>query len=107
MPDRLTAEQRKKCMSNIHSKDTGIEDNDMRQMAIYANRRGAKKMFLLYPLYRGAKPDNTEVIFNILDGPGDAAKKIPTQILQVPFSMCDDIDGTKRMLDSVLRKIIA
>ena len=25
MPDRLTAEQRKKCMSNIHSKDTGIE----------------------------------------------------------------------------------
>ena len=25
MPDRLTAEQRKKCMSNIHSKDTDIE----------------------------------------------------------------------------------
>lgn len=25
MPDRLTAEQRKKCMSNIRSKDTGIE----------------------------------------------------------------------------------
>lgn len=25
MPDRLTAEQRKKCMSNIHSKDTEIE----------------------------------------------------------------------------------
>ncbi len=25
MPDRLTAEQRKKCMSSIRSKDTGIE----------------------------------------------------------------------------------
>lgn len=25
MPDKLTAEQRKKCMSNIRSKDTGIE----------------------------------------------------------------------------------
>lgn len=89
------------------SKRLGIEDNDMRQMAIYANRRGAKKMFLLYPLYRGAEPDNTEVIFNILDGPGDEAKKIPTQILQVPFSMCDDIDGMKRVLGSIIKKIIA
>lgn len=85
----------------------GIEDSDMRQMAIYANRRGAKKMFLLYPLYRGALPDNTEVIFNIFDGPEGSAKKIPTQILQVPFSLCDDIEGTKRLLKTILEKIVA
>ena len=78
----------------------------MRQMAIYANRRGAKKMFLLYPLYRGALPDSTEVIFNILDGPGDSAKKIPTQILQVPFSLCDDIEGTKTLLKNILKTIV-
>ena len=89
------------------SKRLGIEDNDMRQMAIYANRRGAKKMFLLYPLYRGAMPDDTEVIFNILDGPGDEAKKIPVHILQVPFSLCDDIEGTKALLETILQKVVA
>lgn len=89
------------------SKRLGIEDNDMRQMAVYANRRGAKKMYLLYPLYRGAVPDATEVIFNILDGPGDKAKKIPTQILQVPFSLCDDVEGTKAMLKNILRQVVS
>lgn len=89
------------------SKRLGIEDNDMRQMAIYANRRGAKKMYLLYPLYRGAEPDSTEVIFNILDGPGDKAKKIPTQILQIPFSLCDDIEGTKAMLQRILQQVVS
>lgn len=88
------------------SKKLGIEDNDMRQMAIYANRRGAKKMYLLYPLFRGTDPDNTEVIFNILDGPEDKAKKIPTQILQVPFSLCDDVDGTKELLKKILQQIV-
>lgn len=89
------------------SKKLGIEDSDMRQMAIYANRRGAKKMFLLYPLFRGTEPDSTEVIFNILDGPGDKAKKIPTQILQVPFSLCDDVEGTKKLLKKILERIVA
>ena len=90
-----------------YAKRLGIEDNDMRQMAIYANRRGAKKMYLLYPLYRGAEPDSTEVIFNILDGPGDKAKKIPTQILKVPFSLCDDVDGTKAMLKKILQQVVS
>lgn len=88
------------------SKRLGIEDEDMRQMAVYANRRGAKKMYLLYPLYRGTEPDNTKVVFNILDGPGDQAKKIPLQILQVPFSLCDDIEGTKALLTGLLDRVI-
>ncbi len=91
----------------IDPKRLGIEDGDMRQMAIYANRRGAKKMFLLYPLYRGEKPENVEVIFNVLDGPGEQAKKIPLQVLKVPFSLCDNIEGTKVLLTKVLRTVVA
>ena len=89
------------------SKKLGIEDHDMQQMATYANRRGAKKLYLLYPLYRGTEPDNTEVIFNILNGPEGNVKKIPLQILQVPFSLCDDVDGTKKLLQKILQQVVA
>lgn len=89
------------------SKRLGIEDHDMQQMATYANRRGAKKLYLLYPLFRGDIPDSTEVVFNIINGSGDNAKKIPLQILQVPFSMCDDVEGTKQMLKSILKQVVS
>lgn len=80
----------------------GISDADMKQMAIYANRRGAKRLFLLYPLYRGTLPDETEVVFNIHAGAGNDAPKIPLQILQVPFAFGDDAEATKKLLLSVL-----
>lgn len=89
------------------SQKLGIEDRDMQQMATYANRRGAKKLYLLYPLYRGTEPDSTEVIFNILNGPGDDAEKIPLQILQVPFSMCDDTEGTKKLLKKIMQQVVS
>lgn len=80
----------------------GISDADMKQMAIYASRRGAKRLFLLYPLYRGTFPDETEVVFNIYAGDGNDAPKIPLQILQVPFAFGDDAEATKSLLLSVL-----
>jgi len=84
----------------------GITDADMKQMAIYANRRGAKRMYLLYPLYRSTMPEETEVIFNIIDGRGDAAVKIPLQILQVPFAFGDDAEKTKKLLLDILGKTV-
>lgn len=80
----------------------GISDADMKQMAIYASRRGAKRLFLLYPLYRGTLPDETEVVFNIFAGDGNDAPKIPLQILQVPFAFGDNAEATKTLLLSVL-----
>lgn len=81
----------------------GISDADMKQMAIYASRRGAKHLFLLYPLYRGALPDETEVVFNIYAGDGNDAPKIPLQILQVPFAFGEDAEATKDLLLKILR----
>ena len=81
----------------------GISDADMKQMAIYASRRGAKRLFLLYPLYRGTLPDKTEVVFNIYAGDGNDTPKIPLQILQVPFAFGDDAEATKDLLLNVLK----
>ena len=75
-------------------------------LSIYANRRGASRLYLLYPLYRNHKPDATEVVFNILDGEGASAKKIPLQILQVPFSFGESPVNTKQLLLSILTKTI-
>ncbi|MGE5417510.1 MAG: McrC family protein [Acidobacteriota bacterium] len=88
------------------SERLGITDADMKQMAVYANRRGAKRMYLLYPLYRNTMPDETEVVFNIIDGRSDVAVKIPLQILQVPFSFGDDSEKTKKLLLDILGKTI-
>lgn len=85
----------------------GISDADMKQMAVYANRRGASRLYLLYPLYRGHMPDPTEVVFNILDGEGASAKKIPLQILQVPFSFGEDPEKTKALLYDILVKTVS
>lgn len=84
----------------------GISDADMKQMAIYANRRGASRVYLLYPLYRGHQPDTTKVVFNILDGEGSLAKRTPLQILQVPFAFGENPAETKRMLREILEKTI-
>lgn len=84
----------------------GISDADMKQMAIYANRRGAKRLYLLYPLYRGTIPDETEVVFNIHAGAGNDSPKIPLQILQVPFAFGDDAEATKKLLLRILRSAL-
>lgn len=85
----------------------GISDADMKQMAIYANRRGASRLYLLYPLYRNHMPDSTEVVFNILDGEGASAKKIPLQILQVPFAFGEAPEKTKALLLDILTKTVS
>lgn len=87
---------------NVNSDSLGISVADMKQMAVYANRRGAKRLYLLYPLYRGKLPDQTKVEFNILAGDGNDPPKIPLQILQVPFAFGDDAEATKNLLLSVL-----
>lgn len=88
---------------NGSSNRLGISDADMKQMAVYANRRGANRLYLLYPLYRGRLPDQTKVEFNILAGDGNNPPKIPLQILQVPFAFGDNAEATKTILLSVLR----
>lgn len=85
----------------------GISDADMKQMAVYANRRGASRLYLLYPLYRGHMPDPTEIVFNILDGEGPSVKKIPLQILQVPFAFGADPEKTKALLYDILSKTLS
>ena len=87
------------------SRKLKISDNDMKQMAIYAAKRGAKKLFLLYPLHKNDEPETIEVIYNIkLEGIG-AAEGIPLEILKVPFAYRESESSTKALLRDILSKV--
>ena len=86
------------------NKKLHISDSDMKQMAIYAAKRGAKKLYLLYPLHRDEKPESIEIRYDIMLDDGD--RKIPLQILKVPFAFGEDVDETKNLLQSILAKVV-
>lgn len=83
-----------------------VSDSDMKQMAVYAAKRGAKKLFLIYPLHRDEEPETIEVRFDIrLEGADD--KKIPLEILKVPFAYRGTEEETKKLLVDILNKVSA
>lgn len=88
------------------NKKLKVSDSDMKQMAVYAAKRGAKKLFLLYPLHREDEPETLEIRYDIhLDGYG-INQCLPLEILKVPFVFRDNIDETKKLLKSILGKVL-
>lgn len=82
-----------------------ISDNDMKQMAIYAVKRGAKKLYLIYPLHKNEDIETLEVRYDIhLDGL-EASKCIPLEILKVPFAYRESENESKDMLKKIFGKI--
>lgn len=89
------------------NKKLGISDSDMKQMAVYAAKRGAKKLFLLYPLHKTELPETIEVRYDVKFDDSGASKKVPLEVLKVPFAFNEDINKTKKMLITILSKITA
>lgn len=85
------------------NKKLGISDNDMKQMAVYAAKRGAKQLFLLFPLHKGEEPESIEIKYNILLDENNL--RIPLEILKIPFVFDKDVEKTRSILESVLKKI--
>lgn len=82
-----------------------VSDSDMKQMAVYAAKRGAKKLFLIYPLHIDEEPETSEVRFDIhLEGTNSS---IPLEILKVPFAYRENEIETKKMLRNILSKVSA
>lgn len=87
------------------NKKLGISDNDLKQMAVYAAKRGATRLFLLYPLHLHEEPETIEVRYDINIDDKNAVK-IPLEILKVPFAFGESSEDTKRLLASILSKAI-
>lgn len=84
----------------------GISDADMKQMAVYAMKRNAKKIFLLYPLYRQENLESISVVYNIKCDEQDSRKTVPLEILKVPFVFDEDVSITVDKLRTILKKIV-
>lgn len=86
------------------NKKLGISDNDMKQMAVYAAKRGAKQLFLLFPLHKNEYPETIEIRYDILLD--DYESRIPLEIVKVPFVFDSDEEKMRNLLESVLKKVI-
>lgn len=86
------------------NKKLGISDNDMKQMAVYAAKRGAKQLFLLFPLHKNEYPETIEIRYDILLD--DYEARIPLEIVKVPFVFDSDEEKMRNLLESVLKKVI-
>lgn len=86
------------------NKKLGISDNDMKQMAVYAVKRGAKQLFLLFPLHKNEYPETIEIRYDILLD--DYESRIPLEIVKVPFVFDSDEEKMRNLLELVLKKVI-
>lgn len=88
------------------NKKLKISDADMKQMAIYAAKRGAKKLFLVYPLCRNEEPESIKIRYDIILDGVDCGNKIPLEILKVPFALKGNMNKTKDLIIDILKKAL-
>jgi len=87
------------------NKKLKVGDNDMKQMAIYALKRGAKKLYLIYPLHKNEEPESIEVRYDIHLNDQYGDKSIPLEILKIPFAICENPNATKKLMKEILSKL--
>ncbi len=83
-----------------------VSDNDIKQMAVYAAKRGARKLYLLYPLHRDEEPETMEVRFDIHLGADKDSSCIPLEILKVPFAFGENEGETRELLRGILWRVL-
>lgn len=79
----------------------GVSTEDLRQMAVYASKRKAKRLCLIYPLHRGEEIETDDVTLNI-ELSNDGTSIFPCDIKKVPFIFDKDIEKTKLELRELL-----
>lgn len=79
----------------------GVSTEDLRQMAVYASKRKAKRLCLIYPLHRGEEIETDDVTLNI-ELSNDGTSVFPCDIKKVPFIFDGDIEKTKVELRELL-----
>ncbi len=88
----------------MENRKLDISDNDMKQMAIYAAKRNAKRLYLLFPLRSNEEPETIDIRYDIkLD---EDKKVIPLIILKVPFVFDENVEQQKRLLRDILKDVV-
>lgn len=80
----------------------GISEQDIRQIAIYAAKRKAKHVFLVYPLYWKEPSTSIEIAYQIQLQTDDP---IHLKILKIPFLIEKNEEETERELKQKFQKI--
>ena len=87
------------------NKKLGISDADMKQMVIYAIKKNANKVYLLYPLHKNEEPETKEIKYEFCDD--ESKNNVSITILKIPFVFDKEINKTKLILSNILEQIIS
>lgn len=84
-----------------------VEEDDVRQVAIYALKRNTNKAYLLYPSYRYEEIDDGSVMNSNIKLPDGTTKVIHVHVVRLPFVFEEDVDKVKSNLKQAIEKIFA
>ncbi len=91
--------------SNLYSnRRFGISDQDVRQIAIYAAKRNAEHVFLVYPLLWKEKLTEKEIGYQIWI---QEEKPVYLEILKIPFLIEESQEKTEEELRKKMEKIVS
>lgn len=83
--------------------DNEVKSGDIYQVLTYARTRGAKDVYLLYPLFRTEELEPSSPIgINTKD---DGSEPINVHLIRLPFVFEDDVEETKNNLKKVINDI--
>lgn len=74
-------------------------------MAIYAAKRNAKRLCLIYSLHREEDLEIDKIHLDI-DISDDGSKKFPCDIKKIPFIFDEDTNNTKSIIKKLLEESI-
>lgn len=78
-----------------------ISDADLKQMAIYAAKRNAKRLCLIYPLHREEELEK-DIVHLDVDISENGTKIFPCDIKKIPFIFDDNFENNKEILKNIL-----
>lgn len=84
----------------------GVNENDLKQLLVYALKRDAKKLALIYPLSIDEETTDRSVIYNIRVLEDGINRVFPIEVIKIPFLFDEDIELTKSKLSKLLSRIV-
>ncbi len=81
-----------------------VKQGDIYQVVEYAAHRDLDKAYLLYPMYRFECEEPEDVV---LERVSQSGKKIDIHVVRLPFVFEDDIEKTKQVLATSIKRIFA
>ncbi|MDY0277272.1 MAG: hypothetical protein RBQ97_04230 [Acholeplasma sp.] len=85
------------------NKKLNISEQDMRQIALYAMKRDAKRVALIYPLSKNEEISTSSIVYDV---PITESKSFPIHVIKIPFLLHDDPIKNKFEIKTLINTLL-